>query len=288
MTPFGERLYRAMRSKGPLCVGIDPHPGLLAEWGLPDTAAGLRDFSRIVLEALTGTVAAVKPQAAFFERHGSAGMAVLEEVVAHSAEHGIISIVDAKRGDIGSTMAGYADAFLREGGPFAGDALTISPYLGVDSLLETVETARANGRGVFILALTSNPEGHQVQHARSSNGESVASQVAAFAAGLNSGCDPMGDVGLVVGATIGDAPARTGTDLEVVNGPLLAPGVGAQGGRVRDLRATFGAATHQVLVNSSREILQQGPDPEAIVAAAKDLSTRLGALQNMPSIDGKR
>lgn len=287
MKTFGERLYTAMRSKGPLCVGIDPHPALLAGWDLPDSASGVRDFSRIVLEALTGKVAAIKPQAAFFERHGSEGMTVLEEIVAHSAEHGIISIVDAKRGDIGSTMAGYADAFLREGGPFAGDALTISPYLGVSSLAETVETARANARGVFILALTSNPEGQQVQHARSRTGESVASQVASFAAGLNAGCEPIGDVGLVVGATVGDAPVRTRTNLQV-NGPLLVPGVGAQGGRVSDLVSTFGAATHQVLVSSSREILQQGPDQDAIVAAAKDLSTRLGALQNMPSFDGKR
>ena len=280
MASFGDRLAAAMAKRGPLCVGIDPHPTLLESWQLPDTAAGARDFARITLEAVGGHVGAVKPQSAFFERHGSAGMAVLEEIVHTCKERGVLCIVDAKRGDIGSTMAGYADAFLREGGPFAGDALTLSPYLGVDSLAGAVATAQENARGVFLLALTSNPEGAQVQHARTSAERSVAAEVAAAAARWNADtAGGLGDVGLVVGATVADAVRRTGVDLPGMRGPLLVPGIGAQGGQVADLADTFGAALPQVLVSTSREILGRGPDPQAMATAASELSTRLGLLQ---------
>ncbi|NKY08405.1 orotidine-5'-phosphate decarboxylase, partial [Cellulomonas hominis] len=134
MTPFGARLAAAMSAHGPLCVGIDPHAALLDAWGLPDDAEGLRRFALTVLEAVGGRVAAVKPQSAFFERHGAAGVAVLEEVVAAGRDTGTLVVVDAKRGDIGSTMGAYADAYLRDGSPLAGDALTVSPYLGFGSL----------------------------------------------------------------------------------------------------------------------------------------------------------
>lgn len=280
MASFGDRLAAAMARRGPLCVGIDPHPALLESWGLADTAAGARDFARTTLEAVSGHVAAVKPQSAFFERHGSAGMAALEEVVHTCRERGVLCIVDAKRGDIGSTMAGYADAFLREGGPFAGDALTLSPYLGVGSLAAAVATARENSRGVFLLALTSNPEGAQVQHARTGAGRSVAAEVAAAAAEWNAdAAGALGDVGLVVGATVAGAVRATGIDLTGMGGPLLAPGIGAQGGKVADLADTFGAALAQVLVSTSREILGRGPDPQAMATAAAELSTTLGLLR---------
>lgn len=266
--PFGARLAAAMADHGPLCVGIDPHPVLLADWGLTDDAAGLRTFARTVLDAVGGRVAAVKPQSALFERHGSAGVAVLEEVVAAGRETGTLVVVDAKRGDIGSTMAGYADAYLRDGSPLAGDALTVSPYLGFGSLDPAVDQALATGRGLFVLCLTSNKEGFEVQHAQT-DGTSVAALMAAHAAVLNAGAEPMGSVGLVVGATIGDAVAATGTDLVAVNGPLLAPGVGAQGAGERELATTFGGARHNVLASSSRGVLAAGPDPEALVSAAR-------------------
>lgn len=278
MASFGTRLARAMATQGPLCVGLDPHGGILQRWGLPDTPEGVRTFSTTVLEALSGHVAAVKPQTAFYERHGSQGMAVLEEVVATCREQGLICIVDAKRGDIGSTMGGYADAFLADGGPFAGDALTVSPFLGAGSLTETVEFASANNRGVFILALTSNPDGPQVQHATGASGASVAHEIAEFAQRHNSGTNTLGDVGLVVGATIGQAARDLGIDLAAVNGALLAPGIGAQGGKVEDLPATFGPALPAVLINSSREILNAGPDPYAIRQAARELSNRLDSI----------
>ncbi|MBO0610157.1 orotidine-5'-phosphate decarboxylase [Myceligenerans salitolerans] len=274
--PFGARLAGAMDEHGPLCVGIDPHGTLLDGWGLADTASGVRDFSLRVVEALAGQVAVVKPQAAFYERHGSAGLAALEETLAAARAAGLLTIVDAKRGDIGSTMSAYADAFLRDGSPLAGDALTVSPYLGFGSLRPAVDLAAATGRGLFVLCLTSNPEGPQVQHARSNAGPggtgpgpSVAALMAAHAAALNAGAAPMGSVGLVVGATIGDAVVATGVDLAAVNGPLLAPGVGAQGAGEKELATTFGAARGQVLASSSRAILRAGPAPGDLRAAAR-------------------
>lgn len=294
--PFGARLAAAMAEHGPLCAGIDPHPGLLDAWGLTDDAAGLQTFALTVVDALGGRVAALKPQSALFERHGSKGVAVLEEVIAAAREAGTLTIVDAKRGDIGSTMAGYAQAYLADGSPLAGDALTVSPFLGAGSLTPAVELALATGRGLFVLCLTSNPEGHEVQHARSAGGESVAAQVARFAAELNAaelgaveldavdlgapgsaasesaadqGSGGLGSIGLVVGATIGDAARTAGVDLAAVRGPLLAPGVGAQGAGAEELAAVFGDARSQVLASSSRGVLAAGPDVAALRTAAK-------------------
>lgn len=271
---FGARLSAAMDRHGPLCVGIDPHASLLADWGLTDDVTGLRTFALTVLEAVAGRVAAVKPQSAFFERHGSAGLAVLEEVVAAGRQTGTLVIVDAKRGDIGSTMGAYADAFLRDGSPLAGDALTVSPYLGFGSLAPAVRAAESSGRGLFVLALTSNPEGPAVQHARDADGIAVADRIAREAAALNaaevagSGAR-LGSVGLVVGATIGDAAARLGVDLAAVRGPLLAPGVGAQGAGPAELAAVFGAARAHVLASSSRGVLAAGPSVTELRRAAE-------------------
>jgi hypothetical protein len=258
---FGDRLYAAMRAYGPVCVGIDPHAGLLQEWGLDDDANGVREFSLRVIEALGGRVAAFKPQAAFFERHGSRGVAVLEEVIAACREVGTLCIVDAKRGDIGSTMDGYAQAFLSDSSPLAGDAVTLSPYLGVGSLTPALELARQTGRGVFVLALTSNPEGASVQHARGEDGTSVAGRVVSQLADFNSQCDQqhLGPAGIVVGATVGDAVKRLGIDLASLNGAFLAPGVGAQGAGPAQVREVFAGAEDAVLASSSRAILRSGP-----------------------------
>lgn len=273
---FGARLAAAMDAHGPLCVGIDPHPGLLADWGLPDDATGLRDFGLRVVEAVGGRVAAVKPQSAFFERHGSRGVAALEDVLAAARAASTLTVLDVKRGDIGSTMAAYADAYLRDGSPLAADAVTVSPYLGFGSLQPAVDLALGSGRGLFVLCLTSNKEGAEVQHARRGAGadvETVAAQVAREAALLNGPAveagDALGSVGLVVGATIGDAAARTGTNLAAVRGPLLAPGVGAQGAGPAELAAVFGAARRQVLASSSRGVLRAGPDVAALRDAAR-------------------
>ena len=297
--PFGARLAAAMDAHGPLCVGIDPHPALLAAWGLPDDARGLREFARRVLDAVRGEVAAVKPQSALFERHGSAGVAVLEEIVAAGRASGTLVIVDAKRGDIGSTMAAYADAYLRDASALAGDALTVSPFLGFGSLRPAIEAALATGRGLFVLALTSNPEGASVQHAvgpaqgatqarsvaEPMAPRSVAATIAAAAGQLNAAelavtGGVLGSIGLVVGATVGDAVARLGIDLAAVRGPLLAPGIGAQGAGAAELAAVFGTARRAVLASSSRGVLAAGPGVAALRAAAREATVvATGALR---------
>ena len=263
---FGDRLYAAMREHGPVCVGIDPHASLLSSWGLTDDAHGVREFSLRVIDALGGRVAAFKPQSAFFERHGSRGVAVLEEVIAACREVGSLSIVDAKRGDIGSTMDGYAQAYLSDSSPLAGDAVTLSPYLGVGSLAPALELARRTGRGVFVLALTSNPEGASVQHARGASGACVAGDVVSQLAEFNAHCDKLhlGPAGIVVGATVGDAIERLGLDLPALRGAFLAPGVGAQGAGAAQVRQVFAGVEDAVLASSSRAILSAGPSMSAL------------------------
>jgi orotidine-5'-phosphate decarboxylase len=243
LEPFGTRLRRAMDERGPLCVGIDPHASLLLDWGLNDDVAGLERFSRTVVEALAGRVAVMKPQSAFFERFGSRGVAVLEKTVQEARDAGTLVVMDAKRGDIGSTMAAYAAAFLEKGAPLFSDALTVSPYLGYGSLQPAVDLARESGAGLFVLALTSNPEGGQVQHAVREDGLNVGATMLAYLAAENAGERPMGSFGAVVGATLGDLSSY---DLDI-NGPLLAPGVGAQGATPADLRGVFGSALRIVV-----------------------------------------
>jgi orotidine-5'-phosphate decarboxylase len=261
---FGARLRAAMDTLGPLCVGIDPHPSLLASWGLSDDVKGLEAFGRTVGEALAGRVAAIKPQSAFFERFGSRGIAVLESVIRQLRGSGSLVILDVKRGDIGSTAAAYADAYLDPAAPLCADAITVSPYLGFGSLRPIIDKAQQNGLGVFVLALTSNPEGAAVQRAVAADGRTVAQTLIDEISQVNAGAQPLGSVGVVIGATVGP----TGLKLINLNGPILAPGLGAQGGRAEDLRAVFGASLPDVLPSWSREVLSAGPDPSALRAAA--------------------
>lgn len=274
--PFGARLAAAMDARGPLCVGIDPHPGLLRAWDLPVDAAGLERFALATIEALAGEVAVLKPQSAFFEVFGSAGVAVLEKVLARGREAGALMLLDAKRGDIGSTMAAYAEAYLADGSPLAADALTVSPFLGFGSLQPAIDAALGSGRGLFVLCRTSNPEGASVQLATSPDAAgSIAAQIAAAAARLNAGASPMGSIGLVVGATVRDVAA----DLAAANGPLLAPGIGAQGATGADLTRVFGAALPRVLPTTSRSVLEAGPSLAGLRdAAARTLDEIRAAL----------
>ena len=305
--PFGARLAAAMDAVGPLCLGIDPHPGLLKDWGLEDTAAGLEAFSLTALEAAVNggdpLVAALKPQVALYERHGSAGMAALERLLAEAAAEGLLTIADAKRGDIGSTMAGYAAAWLADGSPLAADAVTLSPYLGFESLRPALDLAQHTGRGVFVLALTSNPEGACVQHvghdvgsvASAASGPaagawpaeaapgaasgSVAARIVAAAAAENArvaGEDRLGPVGLVVGATVAEQARALGIDLAAVRGALLAPGFGAQGATAEGMRTGFADAWPAVLATSSRGILKAGPTVSGLVQALQEARADLG------------
>jgi orotidine-5'-phosphate decarboxylase len=270
--PFGARVTTAVSVRGPLCVGIDPHASLLEQWGLPVDASGLERFAMTCAEAFAGEVAVVKPQSAFFEAHGSAGVAVLEKLIAACRSAGALVLLDVKRGDIGSTMAAYAQAYLGEGSPLAADAITVSPYLGFGSLAPAIDLAEQTGRGVFVLALTSNKEGPQVQRATDDNGVPVAQTMVDEAAARNAGASPLGPVGLVVGATVG----RTGLDLSKLNGTILAPGFGAQGAGVGDLRSVFGPSLKHVLPSSSRDILRHGPDVTALRDAARRVRDALG------------
>jgi len=264
METFGSRLHRATQARGPLCVGIDPHAALLAKWGLSDDVAGLERFAFTVVEALADRVAVVKPQSAFFERFGSRGIVVLESIIRQSRQAGVLVLLDVKRGDIGSTMAAYAAAYLNPDSSLCADAITVSPFLGVGSLRPAFDMAARYGGGVFVLALTSNPEGPAVQHAVGADGRTVAQTVIDEISQVNAGADPLGSLGLVVGATIGE----TGHDLSKVNGPLLAPGLGAQGGDPAGLRAIFGESLRNVLPSYSREVLGAGPSVASLQAAA--------------------
>ncbi|NYI04977.1 orotidine-5'-phosphate decarboxylase [Allostreptomyces psammosilenae] len=264
--PFGARLHRSVEARGRLCVGIDPHASLLTAWGLDDDVAGLERFTRTVVEALADRVAVLKPQSAFFERFGSRGVAVLERAVADARAAGALVLMDAKRGDIGSTMAAYADAYLSPDSPLFSDAVTVSPYLGFGSLRPAVDAARAAGCGLFALALTSNPEGASVQRAVGADGLPVAAAVLRRLAEENAGARPLGSFGAVVGATLADP----GVDLEI-NGPLLAPGVGAQGATPADLPRVFGPAVRSVLPSVSRDVLRHGPGVGPLREAAARL-----------------
>ena len=273
MTTFGARLHAAVRDRGPLCAGIDPHGGLLRAWGLDDDVAGLERFALTAAEGLAPHVSVVKPQSAFYERFGSRGVAVLERLIEACRDAGALVLLDVKRGDIGSTSQAYADAYLDPSSPLAVDAITASPYLGFGSLSPMLDTARKHDAGVFVLALTSNPEGPEVQHARLDDGGTVAGRVLDHLREANAGAEPLGSFGAVVGATIGE----TGEDLDF-NGPVLAPGYGAQGGTVADLRRLFGAAASAVLPSSSRELLGHGPDPAALRDAARRTNDELAGL----------
>ncbi|UMG92627.1 orotidine-5'-phosphate decarboxylase [Nocardioides sp. TF02-7] len=277
-TPFGERFAAALESRGQLCVGIDPHAGLLHDWGLDDTVAGLERFALTAVEAVAPLCPVVKPQSAFYERFGSRGIAVLERVVAESRAAGALVLLDVKRGDIGSTSQAYAEAYLDPGSPLASDAVTISPYLGFGSLAPFVETARRHGAGLFVLAATSNKEGPEVQHAVTADefgGRTVASTMLAHLRDLNAGTRPLGSFGAVVGATIDGS----GLDF-AINGPVLAPGYGEQGGAAADVRRIFGPSARHVVASSSRGVLRLGPDAAAMRSAVEratdDLRSTLG------------
>lgn len=269
---FGERLVEAGRRHGRLCVGIDPHAELLQQWGVGDSVAGLREFTRICVDAFAGHVALVKPQVAFFERFGSAGFAVLEEALAALRDSGTLVVADAKRGDIGSTMAGYAAAWLGEGSPLEADAVTLTPYLGVGALDPAIELARAGGKGVFVMAANSNPEAEAFQ-AQTVDGVTIAQQMvnacAEYNRGAGAGGAGVGDVGVVVGATVAAPPA-----LDALNAPVLMPGVGAQGASFADAERVASTRSELVFPNVSRGVLAVGPDVVKLRKRAVDMAKR--------------
>jgi orotidine-5'-phosphate decarboxylase len=275
---FGDRVVAAVAKTGPLCAGIDPSAALLEAWGLPDDAGGLRSFCAGCVEGFAGAVAVVKPQVAFFERHGSAGMAELERLIAAARAAGLLVIADAKRGDIDSTAEAYADAWLGDASPLAADAVTAHPYLGLGALTPLVERAAATGRGVLVVARSSNPEGRGLQQAMTATGAAVEDMVLAEVAALNASPDvPTGTVGAVIGATLEPSDFV----LSQLGGVILAPGLGAQGAGPDDVASRFaGCPAGSVLPSSSRGLLRAGPDPKALrrsaLSLARELAARMG------------
>lgn len=260
--PFSQRLSNRIQSHGNSCLGIDPHTALLQQWGLEDSAKGLAQFSELCVSAFSSTAAVVKPQVAFYERHGSQGFAVLEDTIGALRQAGVLVIADAKRGDIGSTMAGYVDAWCHPNSPLYSDAVTVSPYLGVSSLDPTIATAAEHGCGVYVLARTSNPEATALQHAvvdeHTTVAQSVVDHLQQLPAHLSS------ETGVVVGATVKNPPRLGG-----YAGSVLLPGVGAQGATVSDVHELLQGDTQRALVNISRAVLQAGPNSKDLAEAAR-------------------
>jgi orotidine-5'-phosphate decarboxylase len=285
---FGKRLIRVFGTSGHLCVGIDPHPYLLADWGLADSGEGLREFGLRVVDAAAGRAGIVKPQVAFFERHGSAGYAALEETIRAARAAGLLVIADAKRGDLGSSVEAYGQAWLTPGAPLEADAMTISAYQGVGSIAAPMELARQGGKGLFVLAATSNPEAFATQSAvigsGVGSGDLAGRTVAASIVDeVNRGNDAalestgLGSVGVVIGATVRLADFGI-TSSDLVSMPILGPGFGHQGADYESIRAIYGSAASNVVVSSSRAILDAGPADvaAAITAQARELAKVLG------------
>jgi orotidine-5'-phosphate decarboxylase len=261
---FGAKLQGAFREKGQLCVGIDPHPELLESWGHGDDIAGLEFFSRNLLELCVDQVGIIKPQVAFYERFGAKGLAVLEDLCNTAAETNLVVILDAKRGDIDSTMRAYFDAWLGKDAPFQCDALTVSPFLGFESLMPTLASCLDRGKGLFVLAATSNSGSSQIQKATSS-GVSVARSIwdqldvnNAVTAGPKS---TLGSFGAVIGATLNLQAFGLEQVFSGESGlatPILAPGFGAQGAKLSESRSIFGAASDRVVHTVSRSVCDSG------------------------------
>lgn len=266
---YAQHLATVTAERGRLCVGIDPMGSVLEAWGLSHDIAGLERCARGIVEEVGDLVAVFKPQSAFFEAFGSRGVAVLERVLADIRDAGALSILDVKRGDIGSSMAGYAAAFLGDDAPTRADAITLSPYLGVGSLQPAIDAAVAGGQGLYVLARTSNPEGGTIQLA-DAGGVSVAQHVVDTIAAINEQADHA--VGLVVGGTHTDA----GCDLTRFNASILVPGIGAQGGSVGGLGDLFGPAVRHVLPTASRAVI--GHRRDKVRSSAEALLGDIGEI----------
>ncbi len=257
---FGQRLQERIRALGPLCVGIDPSSSLLTSWGRPDSIEGVEFVALALLEASVGSAAAIKPQVAYFERFGSAGYRVLERLISDARDAQILVIADVKRGDIGATNDAYASAWLDESSPLCSDALTVSPFTGVGALTPFFSRA-VRGRGVFVLAATSNDEGRSLQRARTDRDEAVEDLILRSIAEMNRRDEGLGSLGVVLGAT----RDRPHFDLAALQGPYLVPGVGAQGATPEQVGRLFERCPEgTVLVNVARSIGETGPERSAL------------------------
>jgi orotidine-5'-phosphate decarboxylase len=267
---FADRLIAAVKAKkNPVLIGLDPRaeslpPGFVAGDRPEDISFAYSEFCKGVIDVVAPLVAAVKPQAAFFEQLGPAGCFALEAVIEYAAAHGLIVILDGKRNDIGSTAAGYAEAYLGPGttSPWGCDALTVSPYLGDDSLTPFVDMATKRRAGIFVLVKTSNPGGKRFQDIVA-DGKPLYRHVADYVESLaeqTAGAGGYGSVGAVVGATYPEQLAELRQAMP--HTWFLIPGFGTQGGTAKDCAAAFDAGGLGAIVNNSRGIIFAHSRPE--------------------------
>ena len=271
---FADRFAAVRARYGPLVLGADPHSAVLDAWGLTDDADGLERFTDIVLHAAAGTVGLIKPQSAFYERHGWRGIRALTRLTQAARSAGVLVILDVKRGDVGSTNDAYAQAYLGAGAPVVADAITVHPYLGLAAMGAFVDRAHLTGACLLVVTRSSNPEGRAVQaavQAAANDGRSVEQRLLDDIGALNEALAP-GEIG-PVGAVV--APLDPPLDLAAANALFLAPGLGAQGATPNDVARTFAACPERVMPSASRSLLAAGPDPRALKHAAAALGDRL-------------
>jgi orotidine-5'-phosphate decarboxylase len=278
VSSFAERFAAVRAEHGPLVFGLDPAPDLLTAWGLGDSADGLDRFADIVLAAAAGAVGLVKPQSAFYERHGWRGIRTLQRLISSARSSGLLVILDIKRGDVGSTNDAYAEAYLGKGAPLAADAITVHPYLGLAAMSTFVARAEQSGSCLLVVARSSNQEGRPVQAAEIA-GVTVEQQLLLDIGALNTRLAP-GKVG-PVGAVVGPTRLRPELDLRAANCLFLAPGVGTQGATPADVAAVFAACPDRVMPSASRSLLSAGPDlsrlRNALSALAAEFCSVLGS-----------
>jgi orotidine-5'-phosphate decarboxylase len=256
---FAARFAAVRARHGPLVWGIDPAAAVLESWGLPDTPDGLDQFADILLAAAPGVVGLVKPQSAFFERHGWRGIRTLQRLTADARDAGLLVILDVKRGDVGSTNDAYAEAYLGAGAPLAADAVTVHPYLGFGAMHSYVTRAHESGSCVLVVTRSSNPEGRMIQAAElPESAMSVERDLLLQIGAVNARLAP-GELG-PVGAVIGPTHIEPGLDLVPAAALFLAPGVGAQGATPADVSRVFAACPDRVMPSASRSLLAAGPD----------------------------
>ena len=270
---FAERFFALARARSPLCVGLDPSRALLRHWGLSEDAEGVRRLVGTVLEAAGDGVAVFKPQCGFFETFGAAGMAEMARAVKEVRERGSLALIDAKRGDIGSTMEGYAEAMLGEESGFGGQAMTAVAYLGFSALGPLLDQAVRTGGAVFVVVRSSNPDGMALQAARLADGRMVAQALADEITAFNAAHGAaVGPACAVIGATLERADAEAILE-RLETALILAPGVGAQGASLADVAERFAPAASRTLPSVSRAILQEGPSLGALrdaIARSRD------------------
>ncbi len=254
---FADRLLCALQYYGPLCVGIDPHKGKIPDLFGGDTPEGIANWAEAVIDIASQHVAVLKPQIGLFERHGAEGMQALQTVCQSARDKGLIVLADAKRGDIGSTAAGYAEAYLEPGAPFEADAVTVNPYMGLDTLEPFLERAERHGKGVIVLVRTSNLGAEDFQLAQIDGIPlylKVIEKLTPLIKRLE-GASGWSSLMLVVGAT-GPEEARL-VRAAAPRALFLVPGYGHQGAKARDALAGFVAGEAGLVggvVNASRSI----------------------------------